>query len=246
MIAPIHRKAHGGTCGARNRSGGLCKQRAGFGTSHFGRGRCKFHGGATPIKHGVHSTVHTTSIRDLAEHFEKNPDPLNILSELALMRALVVDFVNRWEEMRDALLAWHGSFTPEYKRERALEIQKEAEIPRRELQETIESLDRPPEGKTWPDVVREAFEMGLEIRERSDPLETLERPKQVLDVSDARALISEVTKIVARIHKFQSENAISQADFYRIMMGMGQALETHVRDERILARIRDDWLALRI
>jgi hypothetical protein len=35
-------------CGANKTSGGKCKQPAGLGTGHFGVGRCKFHGGATP------------------------------------------------------------------------------------------------------------------------------------------------------------------------------------------------------
>ncbi len=48
-------------CNAQTRSGHPCRLRAGHGTEHQGRGRCKFHGGATPggppenehaVKHG--------------------------------------------------------------------------------------------------------------------------------------------------------------------------------------------------
>lgn len=39
--------AHG-ACGAKNRHGGACQLRAGFGTNHVGVGRCKHHGGASP------------------------------------------------------------------------------------------------------------------------------------------------------------------------------------------------------
>lgn len=45
------RAAHGAPrrfCGARTRSGGKCKRRAGFGTDHVGYGNCKSHGGSTP------------------------------------------------------------------------------------------------------------------------------------------------------------------------------------------------------
>lgn len=35
-------------CGAGRRSGGECKQVAGWGTGHLGTGRCKLHGGASP------------------------------------------------------------------------------------------------------------------------------------------------------------------------------------------------------
>lgn len=37
-----------GKCGGRTRSGGQCKNAAGFKTSHPGRGRCALHGGNTP------------------------------------------------------------------------------------------------------------------------------------------------------------------------------------------------------
>lgn len=35
-------------CGAQRRSGGTCRQPAGWGTKHTGYGTCKLHGGATP------------------------------------------------------------------------------------------------------------------------------------------------------------------------------------------------------
>lgn len=37
-----------GKCGGKTRSGGKCKNAAGFKTSHPGRGRCAHHGGNTP------------------------------------------------------------------------------------------------------------------------------------------------------------------------------------------------------
>ncbi|MBU0609035.1 MAG: hypothetical protein KKI08_14205 [Armatimonadetes bacterium] len=46
-------------CGAKNRSGNPCRQVAGMGTNHLGAGRCKYHGGATPIKHGMYSKIVT-------------------------------------------------------------------------------------------------------------------------------------------------------------------------------------------
>jgi hypothetical protein len=44
-------------CGAKNRLGGACQQVAGMGTKHLGSGRCKYHGGATPTKHGIYSKI---------------------------------------------------------------------------------------------------------------------------------------------------------------------------------------------
>lgn len=37
-----------GKCGAKKKSGGTCSMPRGWGTNHYGIGKCKFHGGATP------------------------------------------------------------------------------------------------------------------------------------------------------------------------------------------------------
>ena len=46
-------------CGAKTRAGGghPCRRMAGHGTAYLGKGRCKYHGGASPIKHGLYSKV---------------------------------------------------------------------------------------------------------------------------------------------------------------------------------------------
>lgn len=54
-----------GICGARTRSGDPCKNVAGKGTDHLGVGRCKFHGGATPIRHGFYSKVQRETIGEM-------------------------------------------------------------------------------------------------------------------------------------------------------------------------------------
>ena len=99
-------------CGAKKKQGpGRCTQRAGWGTDHVGQGKCKLHGGATPIRSGIYSDIKRTELRKLIEEHAKNPDPLNILPELAAARALFQDFVDRYDVWLGALLAWHDSFT---------------------------------------------------------------------------------------------------------------------------------------
>jgi hypothetical protein len=101
------------TCGAKTRTGGPCKLKAGFKTDHVGEGRCRLHGGATPVKHGLSSTVHTARLADRIEEHLKNPDPLNLLKEVAQLRAFAEDLMERWESIYGvdgALLAWHESF----------------------------------------------------------------------------------------------------------------------------------------
>lgn len=42
----VHSRPHDkGICGAKTRAGTPCQQRAGWGTNHVGKGRCKLHGG---------------------------------------------------------------------------------------------------------------------------------------------------------------------------------------------------------
>lgn len=98
-------------CGGKKRqSDGVCTRPAGWGTDHAGLGRCKLHGGAKPIKTGRYSTIKREQLRNLIEQHEADPDPLNILPELAVTRALFQDFIERYDKWRDALLAWHESF----------------------------------------------------------------------------------------------------------------------------------------
>lgn len=88
-----------------------CRSRAGSGTDHVGTGRCKFGKGNAPVKHGLrrrYEPVQTEAIRELIARFEDDPDPLNMLPELATLRALFVDWINRYQEWRDALLAWYA------------------------------------------------------------------------------------------------------------------------------------------
>ena len=66
----------------------LCMQPKGFKTDHVGEGRCKYHGGATPIVHGRYSKIERTSIVDKAAEYERDPDLLNIDREIAYLRAV--------------------------------------------------------------------------------------------------------------------------------------------------------------
>jgi hypothetical protein len=78
----------GGTkCGAkRERGPGHCTNKAGYKTDHVGQGRCYLHGGATPVKHGRYSTIQRDDLRVLIEDFERDPDPMNLMPEIAVMR----------------------------------------------------------------------------------------------------------------------------------------------------------------
>jgi hypothetical protein len=101
-------------CGANRKHGaGPCRKPQGWGTDHPGQGRCKLHGGKTPIKHGRYSEIKRPALRALIEKFSQDPDPLNLLPEVITLRAMFVDLINRFDDIYGpdgALLAWHESF----------------------------------------------------------------------------------------------------------------------------------------
>lgn len=98
-------------CGARKTDGsGTCEQPAGFGTDHVGAGRCKFHGGATPCTAGGrYSKIKTRRLGAKIAEFEADPDPLNLEPEAAAVRALVAGYLERFDELEDALLEWNAA-----------------------------------------------------------------------------------------------------------------------------------------
>lgn len=90
-------------CGARTRRGSLCQQPAGWGTEHPREGRCKLHGGATPRgldspnwKHGLYSKYLPENINNKVQAFLE-ADPLELVSEMALLRALLAEYISRFD-----------------------------------------------------------------------------------------------------------------------------------------------------
>ena len=79
-------------------------------------GRCRMHGGTggRPIEHGRYSKkVTRPRIAELLRHFAEDPEPLNLLQEVHLLRSLVLDYIERYDEFTDALVAWNESFKGE-------------------------------------------------------------------------------------------------------------------------------------
>lgn len=87
-------------CGAKTRGGGKCQRPAGWGTSHVGEGKCKLHGGASngrPIVTGRYS-IKRTALAAKAQTFLNETNPADLTSELALMRTLLQDYLDRFED----------------------------------------------------------------------------------------------------------------------------------------------------
>jgi len=83
------------TCGGKTRAGGLCKRPAGWGTDHAGQGRCKLHAGVSAtVTHGRYSKIKRPEIKAVIEQYQTDPDPLNLLPELAFLRSVLHNYVD--------------------------------------------------------------------------------------------------------------------------------------------------------
>lgn len=208
-------------CGAKLRGKtGLCRQPAGFRTNHAGQGRCWLHGGMTPIKSGRYSGVVRREISELLVKLEEEENPLNIEPELNIVRALLIDFINRYEENRDAVLAWYASWNGR--------PVKPEEI--RSIKETLAEYEgKLRESGEWDE--DPVLEVVTNCQIAQHQIEALElthtsRPREVLDIADAYKMAAEATKIVERIEKIRARNAVSREDFVRIMTELGRTAET--------------------
>jgi len=74
---------------------------------HGAGGKSKPNLGA--IRHGRYSRLKTEQLRSLIAEYENDPDPLNLMAELATARALFQDFTDRYVESVDALILWSRS-----------------------------------------------------------------------------------------------------------------------------------------
>lgn len=241
-----------------------CRARAGQGTDHPGVGRCRWGGGATPVKHGLFSTIEREDLRQLMAHHAANPDPLNLLPDLAKLRALADDFINRHERITAALLAWHESYRGA---ERPL-----PELALQAVQDLIDELearigpvpDEPPvrmEPEPQPhggwlrrDRVDEGDADELRIHHSMrivrKLLEDLRRPaddgkpRQLPDIADAYRILGEVGRMVARVERVNREGFISRPTFARVLDSFGRVVKECNRiadpDERLRA-IDDGW-----
>jgi hypothetical protein len=211
----------GPRCGAKTRSdqghGRPCLLPAGFGTDHPGEGRCRYHGGLNILKHGRYSTITRPRIRELLDQYDKDPEPLNLLPEAKLLRALLTDFVERYDEITDGIICWHASWSEDYGR--AL--------------------------SAWKQSVNEklAADPNAEVDPVPHPRDSVHKPRQVLDITAAASLADKVGAMVDRIEKYTAaqNNVITLDTLARVLEQVGvelvQTLMREVSDETLRARI---------
>jgi hypothetical protein len=139
-------------CGAHSRTTQQpCKNIAGKGTDHVGQGRCRHHGGATPIKNGLYSKIHRHRIGQRMAEIAASSDLLQLHQELAMMKVLLEQLMERDQAGIDVLRAWHRTTTPAF--QTLLESNDAAHIRESILTLRAANASRPTE---FPDVVRVA------------------------------------------------------------------------------------------
>jgi hypothetical protein len=223
------------------------------------------------VKTGRYSTIKSQRIRDLIAEFRQDADPLDVLEELHMLRALVRDYLERYDENTEALLRWHASFVDSYLSARTHwlhHVQALTQPITNDLSAFIANLaeqvanieDIPPELQGILDNAVDELR-GLDARNRHtertfepapDPLAFENKPRQVLDIISAGKFISEITRIVERVEKIKNDKLISVAlvNAYLESLGAGvtRALEESLNDAdrraKVVAAIEREWSGL--
>lgn len=213
-----------------------CGSKAGHGTTHPGEGRCRTHEGR-PVTTGRsvrYHDLHHRTIGDLVKKFQDDPDPLNILDELALARALLVDFVNRYAEFVDALLDWHSSF----KLTKMPLSQEDADGYIRVVTEYAIMLK---EGGEYTDLqIADCTRAERFIKAYQRPVPE-GRPRKVVEITEARHVIDSIVKIVGTLNE---RSTVTEAEVSRMISGMSRVVDVHVTDPDTRRRIRESWVKL--
>lgn len=234
-------------CRAWNpKRGKYCKARAGTGTQHPGVGRCRHHdgGGDTKLTHGLRSRylVNAPRIAALLEEYQRDPDPLNVLGELALARALLHDWVDRYEQFTAALIAWHDTWEGKYVPLTAAE--------KTALLESLDEYEQLLRADAEP-TERQVGQLAL-ARAAVTFLATPQTPKprSVLDVADAVRHVDVISKVIHRVEQARAANAVSRPELLRILNEMARTthvvLTSGLADQELAAalytRITDGWI----
>lgn len=218
---------------------------AGWGTDHVGYGRCKRHGGST-ITHRraaarqieeeaardtpYEELVKRTDLADLIVELKSRSDIADITEELALARAVTINFINRADEMEHALLRWSASFDPSYREAQQLH-----------LHELIDAR------------ASEEWERYTELMERQpDPLAFVDRPKKIIDLANAVKMLRDVVAMADRVLERRDAGAIPVRDLERALGEIVGVTEGAIRENigdvalraAILAAIEHGWSSI--
>lgn len=122
-------------CGAQrtNRGGKTCKNYAGFRTDHPGTGRCFKHGGnlgqKATMAHGRYSALEHRRVKEIMDTLIQMQDnAMDLIPEANLLRAMLIDYVNRYDEFVEALMAWYADPETKARPRRSLDVTDAANL----------------------------------------------------------------------------------------------------------------------
>ena len=218
-----------GMCGRKKRNWAshddmFCRHTAGKRTDHPGIGACWLHGGRAPIRSGRYSDVAREKLAQLIAEHREDPAILDTREDIAAVRALIEDYINRYDQFSEALIAWHESYAPGMPHAQMLNALEDMLSSHRAFMGD-EDLKN--------DVKYHTLMNWLKANRAANP-----KPRMILDIADATRMLDQVTKMVERIHKLNLQQAISRKEFTRILQEIGNIIELEVKDDKTKARIR--------
>lgn len=196
-----------------------CRARAGAGTDHPGVGRCKNHAGSSPVKHGFYRSIDAPRIRELMDQFEQHPDPLNVLEDLNLVRALTRDYVER---------ASNGQTSRVPEARLLLDTLDEYEI-------------------TLRDDDAEPTEAQLEQLEKArEAIAALTAERALPDVGEAVKFVDVISKMIHRVEMLRTAGAVSLDQVRRFLAAVDRELQLYVTDEPLRDKLRKAFYSIRV
>lgn len=86
-------------CGAKTKKDGSpCQKPAGWGTDHPGIGKCKLHGGASPIKHGLYSKYTDHRLAEMVDRLAEDEELLDLRKSIALQQSIILSILEKLDE----------------------------------------------------------------------------------------------------------------------------------------------------
>lgn len=165
----------------------------------------------------------------MIDQFAADTDPLNLSHELHLLRALVSDYVERYDQTTAALLAWHASFGRDFLAHLAqwrTLVAAHVEETERHGREPDRPFPLPPQ-----------------------PEQFAEKPRQMVDITAVAGLINQIGAMADRIEKRQQTGTITMVRVAQILDELAMELvnaceEVGIRDDnrtRLLTAVERRW-----